>query len=170
MCRKEVKPKVKSAEQALTSLMALCARAERSSGDARRLMMRWGVASPEIDGVLQRLVRERFIDDSRYAQLYVREKVNINGWGARKISAELYRKGVARETIEQALQGADSELMSERLTERLSRKLSQIKGGSHYEVKSKLLRYAASQGYEYGAAVDIIDKLVIKKEENWDEF
>ena len=33
-------PKSKSAEEALSSLMRLCARAERSSGDAMRLMIR----------------------------------------------------------------------------------------------------------------------------------
>jgi regulatory protein len=37
----------KSAEQALSSLMRLCARAERSSGDALRLMARWEVAQEQ---------------------------------------------------------------------------------------------------------------------------
>ncbi|MEG1612521.1 MAG: RecX family transcriptional regulator, partial [Alistipes sp.] len=43
---KTVKPKErrpKTPEQALTSLMRLCARAEKSSGDALRLMRTWGV-------------------------------------------------------------------------------------------------------------------------------
>ena len=37
-------PRTKTPEQALAALMRLCARAERSEEDARRLMTRWGVA------------------------------------------------------------------------------------------------------------------------------
>ena len=66
-------PTKKSKEQALESLMRLCARAERSSGDAMRLMARWGVASSDRHEVLQRLLSERFIDDRRYAEAYIRE-------------------------------------------------------------------------------------------------
>ncbi|MBO5984337.1 MAG: RecX family transcriptional regulator, partial [Rikenellaceae bacterium] len=58
--RERVK-RTKSAEQALSSLMRLCARAERSSGDARRLMATWGVAEQDREKVLQRLKAERFI-------------------------------------------------------------------------------------------------------------
>ena len=72
--------RTKTAEQALISLMRLCSRAERSSGDAKRLMATWEVPLQDRAGVLQRLKAERFIDDERYAMAFVREKVNLNGW------------------------------------------------------------------------------------------
>lgn len=91
MCTKRViKPRVaKSAAQALQSLMRECAKAEKSSGDARRLMARWEVAEDEREGVLSQLIEMRFIDDSRFAEAYTREKINLSGWGVRKISMEL---------------------------------------------------------------------------------
>ena len=61
-------PRTKTPEQALAALMRLCARAEKSEGDARRLMRGWGVAEKDAEQVLGRLVRDRFIDDSRYAE------------------------------------------------------------------------------------------------------
>ena len=54
--------KTKSAEQAYASLMRLCARAEKSTGDAMRLMHTWGVPQSERQGVVDRLVAQRFID------------------------------------------------------------------------------------------------------------
>lgn len=45
-----MEPKVKrtkTAEQALRSLMNLCARSEKCSGDALRLMRGWGVSDAE---------------------------------------------------------------------------------------------------------------------------
>ena len=61
------KKKVKTPEQALAALMRLCARAEKSQEDARRLMRGWGLAERDAEGVLAKLVRDRFIDDARYA-------------------------------------------------------------------------------------------------------
>lgn len=101
-------PRTKTPEQALAALMRLCARAERSEEDARRLMTRWGVAPADREQVLERLRRDRFIDDARYAEAFVREKINLSGWGARKIADALHRKRIARETIERALAALDA--------------------------------------------------------------
>ena len=81
--------KDKTPQQALQSLMRLCARSEHSSGDALRLMKRWGVADDEARKVLSRLQSERFIDDARYAEAFVRDKLNLSGWGAYKIKMSL---------------------------------------------------------------------------------
>ena len=61
----ERKKRTKSPEQALQTLMQQCARSERSSGDALRLMRQWGVADEDAQKVLAQLQKERFIDDSR---------------------------------------------------------------------------------------------------------
>lgn len=58
------KKKFKTPEQALAALMRLCARAEKSQEDARRLMRGWGLAERDAEGVLAKLVRDRFIDDA----------------------------------------------------------------------------------------------------------
>ena len=60
--------KKKSAMEALNALMRLCSRAEKSSGDALRLMRTWGVEAREQQGVLDKLQEMRFIDDNRYAE------------------------------------------------------------------------------------------------------
>ena len=88
-------PRTKTPEQALAALMRLCARAERSEEDARRLMTRWGVAPADRERVLERLRRDRFIDDARYAEAFVRDKIRLSGWGARKIRTSLRLKGIA---------------------------------------------------------------------------
>ena len=76
--------RAKTPEQALAALMRLCARAEKSQDDARRLMRGWGLAEREGEQVLARLVRDRFIDDGRYAEAFVRDKLRLSGWGEYK--------------------------------------------------------------------------------------
>ena len=43
------------------------------------------------------------------------------------------------------------------LEKKLRRKLSSTKASSDYELRSKLLRYALSQGYDYDMSIDVID-------------
>lgn len=153
--------KTKNAEQALAALMRYAAKAERSSGDAMRLMRRWEVPENDRGKVLARLVEMRFIDDCRYAAAYVREKSGLSGWGVHKIRAGLRAKGIDARIIEEALtQLPDKEAGNERLRELLQRKLKGIKGGTPYEVKGKLLRFGLSRGYDYGDVTDVIDTVM----------
>ncbi|MBR5808365.1 MAG: RecX family transcriptional regulator [Alistipes sp.] len=151
----------KTPQQALQSLMRMCARSERSSGDALRLMKRWGVADDEARKVLSRLQAERFIDDARYAEAFVRDKLNLSGWGAYKIKMSLRAKGVSRDIIEEVvapmLEATD---MTERLEEMMQRKLRTLKYSSPYEAKTKLIRFAASRGYDMEQAVECASKIV----------
>lgn len=152
--------------------MRLCARAERSTADARRLMAAWGVPNGEREGVLRRLIEDRFIDDSRYAEAFVREKTKLSGWGEWKIRAALKRKSIADDVINEALCQLSPEQNIERLTERLERKIKTLKFSSKYELRTKLIRYGASLGYAMELIVGCVDNLTqdIKMEEECDEF
>lgn len=170
MEQKPLKPKrTKSPEQVLAALMRLCARAEKSEGDARRLMRGWGVAEGDAERVLARLVADRFIDDERYAGAFVREKLRLSGWGEYKIRAALARKGVARAVVDRALAEADRTGMEERLRRQLERKARTAKAATPYELKTKLLRYGLSLGYDYEAVAEAVAETV-KTCEPCDEF
>lgn len=153
-------PKTKTAEQALNALMRLCSKAEKSSGDALRLMYRWGVPIAERQGVLDKLVEMRFIDDARYAEAYTREKSQLAGWGARKIAQNLYQKGVSKDIVAKTLAMLDSDDQRAMLEKRLQRKLPTIKATTDYERRGKLLRYALSLGYDYDMVISVIDTLL----------
>lgn len=151
----------KTPQQALQSLMRMCARSERSSGDALRLMKRWGVADDEARRVLARLQSERFIDDARYAEAFVRDKLNLSGWGAYKIKMSLRAKGVSREVIDEVVAPMlETTDMTERLKEIMQRKMRTLKYTSPYDAKSKLIRFAASRGYDMEQAIECASRIV----------
>ena len=155
-------PRTKTPEQALAALMRLCARAERSEEDARRPADR--------EQVLERLRRDRFIDDARYAEAFVHEKINLSGWGARKIADALHRKRIARETIERALAALDAGTARERLADLLRRKVRTTRAATPYELKNKLIRYGLAQGYDYEAVRDAADALIATTDDSCDTF
>ena len=166
MLPKSLKPKrAKTPEQALAALMRLAARSEKSSGDALRLMRNWEVEPSARQGVLQKLIDSKFIDDRRYAEAFVRDKMRFSGWGAFKLRAALHNKGISKDIIDEVLSTLDCTNMSESLRERLERKMRSLKFSSRYDLKSKLMRYGASLGYDFESVTEVVDSLISNIEE-----
>ena len=167
---KKIAPRTKTPEQALAALMRLCARAERAEEDARRLLVRWSIAPADQQRILDRLRRDRFIDDTRYAEAFVREKVRLSGWGARKIADALHRKRIDRETIVRALAQLDHSTAAERLTELLQRKMKSVKAATPFDLKNKLIRYGLSQGYDFEVVRDTADRIISTPDDSCENF
>ncbi len=159
MCAKVVKRQPKTAEQALTSLMRECAKGERSTGDAMRLMARWEVPLSDREGVVERLKELRFIDNERFARAYTSDKLNFSGWGKQRIKLELGRKGVESHIIGEVLAELDSDDMQQRLNQLIAKRSRTTKHKDIYDLKGKLLRYGASLGYDYSMVREAIDAL-----------
>ena len=54
----------------------------------------------DCETIIARLVKERFVDERRYAAAYVREKMSCSGWGRRRIEMGLRAKGIPQEYID----------------------------------------------------------------------
>ena len=109
--------------------------------------------------MLGRLVRDRFIDDSRYAEAFVRETA-AQRLGRVQNPHGAPTQGVSKERrIDAALSQADRPAMGERLAQQLERKAD---GEIHYkyELKTKLIRYGLSLGYDYEAVMDAASAMV----------
>lgn len=122
----EVK-RTKTPEQALRMLMYRCAKSEVAVSDARRSLVRWGVAEADRQRIVDTLLRERFIDERRYAEAYVREKTGLSRWGVYKIRAALRAKQIPEMLIEEALRQVDPQFMRGKLEEQLRRKMQAIR-------------------------------------------
>lgn len=157
-------PRTKSPEQALSSLMRTCARAERCSSDALRSMRRWGLSDADARGVLERLIRERFIDDGRYAAAYVREKMRFSGWGERKIRAALRAKSIAPKIIDEAMSQMVPEDNASRLRDMLQKKAAKTTSRDLYDLKGKLVRFAIGRGFDLEDVLEVVEEIIRARE------
>lgn len=155
----------KTPEQALRSLMNLCVKAERSEFDVRRLLERWGVAEEVRQRIVDTLVRERFVDNRRYAEAYVREKVRFSGWGRYKIRAALRAKRIDEAIVEEALEQVDGASMREKLEHRLQMKMNRTKSRDAYDLRGKLVRYGAGLGFDTDTVLEVVERLMKERGE-----
>lgn len=151
--------KTLSPRAALVKLEELCARSEQSSGEILDRCRRWGIPSATAEKILARLRQGRYVDDSRFAQAFVRDKVVFNRWGRSRLRLALYQKGVDRDLIDQAIDTIDPDEYSAALTTLLTDKARLMADPTSYDSRMKLLRYAISRGFEAPLALSILKSL-----------
>ena len=144
-------------QEALQKLSALCARAEHSSGEMLEKMRRWQLSEDARELVLDRLIDEKFVDDERFARLFVREKIRFDRWGRRKIEQALYQKGVASDISRLVLDEVDDEAYVAELKKLIAAKRRSVKAENDYELRQKLTKYALGRGFGYEVIRRCID-------------
>ena len=144
--------------------MRICARAEKCSSDALRSMRRWGLSDADARVVLERLIRERFIDDGRYAAAYVREKMRFSGWGERKIRAALRAKAIAPKIIDEAMSQMVPEDNAARLRDMLQKKVAKTTARDLYDLKGKLVRFAVGCGFDLEDVLEVVEEIIRARE------
>ena len=147
-------------KKVLDRLQRLCSRAEYCSFDISRKALRALEGdNSAAERVLAALVRERYVDDARYASAFARDKASLQGWGPVKIRCALRGKGVTGEVAEDAIREACGvSSADERMEKLLAAKARTLKGDP--AVKPKLLRYAIGRGYTYEQAAPVIEKVL----------
>lgn len=153
-----------TADEILYKLAARCSTSEQCLSDIEAKLGRYDLTEEERTRILRHLVEEKYIDDRRYAEAFVRDKYRFNKWGRIKIAQGLRMKNIDSETISTALEAIDEEEYLEILGDLIKAKRKSTKGRSDYEVNAKLCRFATGRGFEYEA----IKKCLGNDIENWE--
>lgn len=133
--------------QALSRLTAACARAEHCMGEMYEKMRRWGIEADAQERISTYLKEHRYIDDERFARLFVRDKMQFNKWGRRKIEQALWAKQVDETIYKNILDEIDQKEWKAILLPALQTKKKSIKAATPYEAYTKLVRFAMSRGF-----------------------
>jgi regulatory protein len=155
----EKKKHIYTEEEAYLKLSALCAMSEQCCHDMMQKMRRWELAEELAERVVARLVKERFIDEERYARAFVRDKFRYNHWGRVRIEQELKRKKIAQRHIDEALEEIDEKDNLKALREMIQKKRPSVKGKNEYEIKGKLIRFALGRGFQMDDIIKVVGNL-----------
>lgn len=136
-----------SPRQALERLAALCSRGEQCTHDLAEKMRRWQLSAADIAAVLDELTRERFVDDERYARSFINDKLRFNRWGPVKIALALRQKGIGPDVVTPLLRDLGDEPFLAILRDLLREKERTIVARTPYELRAKLIRFAAGRGF-----------------------
>ncbi len=127
-----------------------------------RLKLGGEYSEETIDRVIEMLKKYRFVDDEDYARLYVKDCLELKGWGARRILDELKKRGIAKELAEPYL--ADT---GEKMLEKAQKLLEKrVKGSiSGFKEYKKQMDFLIRRGFDYQTAKEALKGFAAEDED-----
>lgn len=98
--------------------------------------------------IIQRLLDKKYLDDYRFAEWYVDNRFVKKGISMKRLRMELIKKGVAKEIIDEVIDGRDDE---EELRKMIARKRAKYDD-------EKLLAYLGRQGFSYDLIKQVLSE------------
>lgn len=114
-----------------------------------------------IDLVVVLLKEYKLLDDHRYTQQFLAEKLRSRG--LKKVTFELHQKGITKEVLQEVLDTMDTGSIEEescfKVAEKKYREI-QRKEVDRYKQKNKLYTFLAGKGYDYETINSVIRRVM----------
>lgn len=152
---------LKNPQKALSSMQRLCSMREYCRNDITTKLKKYDLTVQESEQIIASLEKDKFLDNSRYAFAFVRDKATFNGWGPAKIKWALKSKKIEEEIIDSAMQQLPQEEEAQRLMLLLNKKMKTLtREQDKAKVKVKLMRFAISRGFDYDKVITGVNKIM----------
>jgi regulatory protein len=160
--RKKTKKAI-SVKGAITKMASFCAYQERSQQEVReKLYAEYSLDAEEIEFVIAELIGQNFINEERFAKVFVGSKFRVKKWGKIKIQQALKKHRLSSYCIQEGLKEIEDEAYEKVILEVLQKKNKQITEPNPLKRKQKLLQYAVSKGYETDIVLDLLEEILEK--------
>lgn len=145
-----------SEPEALNRAAAYCSTCERCISEVTAKLVAWGIGGNARERIIERLVSENFINEERYSQAFVNDKLRFNRWGRVKIAAALREKRLPQHLIKAAIECINESEYNDALYSLIEAKRRELRGKEDYAAKQKIFRFVAGRGFEPNIIIEAI--------------
>jgi regulatory protein len=122
----------------------------RTEKEIRKKLKEKKISEKSADKIITILKDLKFLDDNRYAKMYLEEKLANNPKGKRVIAMKLAEKGISKEVINSVIDSQYNEdTETRKAKELLSKYLKKVRAKSELDKRQKCFRYLLSRGFDY---------------------
>ncbi|MFC3797723.1 regulatory protein RecX [Cohnella sp. GCM10012308] len=152
----EMLRKEQEKEEAYRSALYMLDFKARTQAELRRGLKRKGYAAEAIDGCLERLARQGYVNDAVFAQRFAEQRVTGQKKGSRLVRQELMQRGVDKREIDEAIKGLDEEAERSSALALAMKRWPSVKGKSERERQMKLMNMLLRRGFPGAAAREAV--------------
>jgi len=151
-------------ERAMQQALLYLSYRARSEREIRQNLSKHEIPDDVIEDTLERLRRNGFANDKKFASAWVENRNTFRPRGRRALAMELRQKGIEDTTIEFALEDLDEDALAYEAGLKKARKLkgaalSSSKGLEWSEFRKKMSDFLARRGFSYSVIAPIVSRL-----------
>ena len=136
-----------------------CSKSEKCISELNQYLLKYSADSDLLTEVIEVLVKEKYIDEQRYANAFVNDKFRFSGWGKIKISYMLKQKKINQKIINKSLGLIEDEKYVDFLKDLLLKKIKTFKHKEYEQTKASLIKFALGRGFEFEIILEVIKTL-----------
>jgi regulatory protein len=155
-------PKTYTIDEAHKALEHYCAYQERCHLEVRQKLQNMGMIPIAVDTIINRLMEDNFLNETRFAMAFARGKFKIKKWGKQRITRELKMRDISAYNIKAALEQISEADYQSTLWELAEKRCAAIKETNVYKKKKKLADYLLYRGWESALVYEVVRELVDK--------
>jgi regulatory protein len=145
-----------SKEIALNKLKHYCAYQDRSHREVRTKLLKLEVYGDDLEEIMSDLIKEKYLDESRFACSFARGKFRMKKWGRIKIKQHLKQHDISDYCMRKAMKEIDAEEYYNTLSDIIDKKMIDYSDLNEFKRKQKLISYCISRGYEMNLILEIV--------------
>lgn len=141
------------------------ARYEKSSKEVSEKLYKWSegaISQDEQEWVIEELKKDKFIDEVRFTERFIKDKMVSYRKGPIMIRRELFMKGIPQNLIEDELSKIDDEEWVNNLRDYLMARFDKQrkKAKNKYDLKMRLGQLAYTRGYLREHSDPVIEEMI----------
>ncbi|WCK56147.1 RecX family transcriptional regulator [Aneurinibacillus sp. Ricciae_BoGa-3] len=115
-----------------------------------------GFPEEAAEEVVQRCLKQGYLDDRRYAEQWVEERMRLKPRGRHLLRQELRNRGIDENTIEHAVEGLAHDTELEACLEAARKKYSKVRFATYAEMRNKVGPFLQRKGF----GLEIINRVL----------
>jgi len=136
-------------QEVLSKIYRYCAMQERSPAEIRRRLIQLCDDEMLAKSFEEHLFKHDFVNEKRFAELFVRGKTSSRKWGKVKLSDALRKHGISETVIAEALRNLPQSDYTDMMRKEILKKWNMLKEPDDTKKKAKLIRFGLQRGYSY---------------------
>ncbi|WP_152658567.1 recombination regulator RecX [Oceanobacillus sp. CFH 90083] len=139
----------------------------RSEKEVVMYLQKKEVEEEQIAVIMQRLRKEKLLDDQQFADMFVRSRMNTSSKGPKIIEQELFEKGIGGQIAGNALEQYTPALQREKIQKLLEKKIKQTSKDSFQKQINKAKNMILQKGFDQQLILAAIQSM--NQEEDTDQ-
>ena len=155
-----------NAQEAFDKVARYCCTEERCRSQVVEKLRQWNVPQEMTNGLLIGLENSGFLNEDRYAEIFIRSKVRQNNWGRYKIIHALKTANVNPDSIQHGIALLDEQTYRDALQNVIRKAQKLIHEENTSVKKKKIIQHAVSKGFEADLVIQILHENIDEQETN----